>query len=85
LEANKTSQETGPEKDFIDATKIIQMIQEKQKENESAKEIDEFLLRQRIERELKYEFNQMQIDHEKKLRMVYRKMIEQMYLDMLNS
>ena len=85
LEAIKTSQEKGPEKVFIDATKIIQMIQEKQKENESAKEIDEFLLRQRIERELKYEFNQMQIDHEKKLRMVYRKMIEQMYLDMLNS
>lgn len=85
LEAIKTSQEKGPEKVFIDATKIIQMIQEKQKENESAKEIDEFLLRQRIERELKYEFNQMQIDHEKKLRMVYRKMIEQMYLDILNS
>ena len=85
FEAIKTSQEKGPEKVFIDATKIIQMIQEKQKENESAKEIDEFLLRQRIERELKYEFNQMQIDHEKKLRMVYRKMIEQMYLDMLNS
>ena len=85
LEAIKTSQEKAPEKVFIDATKIIQMIQEKQKENESAKEIDEFLLRQRIERELKYEFNQMQIDHEKKLRMVYRKMIEQMYLDMLNS
>jgi hypothetical protein len=85
LEAIKTSQEKGPEKVFIDATKIIQMIQEKQKENESAKEIDEFLLRQRIERELKYEFNQMQIDHEKKLRMVYRRMIEQMYLDMLNS
>ena len=85
LEAIKTSQDKAPEKVFIDATRIIQMIQEKQKENESAKEIDEYLLRQRIERELKYEFNQMQIDHEKKLRSVYRKMIEQMYLEMLNS
>ena len=49
------------------------------------KEIDEILLRQRIERELRYEFNQMQLDHEQKMKIVYRRMIESMYSDLLNS
>jgi len=49
------------------------------------KEIDEILLRQRIERELRYEFNQMQLDHEQKMKIIYRRMIESMYSDLLNS
>ena len=49
------------------------------------KEIDEILLRQRIERELRYEFNQMQLDHEQKMKIIYRRMIESMYSDLLNN
>ena len=49
------------------------------------KEIDEILLRQRIERELRYEFNQMQLDHEQKMKIIYRRMIESMYSELLNS
>jgi hypothetical protein len=76
-----------PEADkyYIDATKVIQMIEEKEKQNLEFKEIDEILLRQRIERELRYEFNQMQIEHEKKMKIIYRKMIENMYREFLNS
>lgn len=68
----------------IDATKIIQMIQESQPQL-GFQEIDEFLLRQKIERELKYEFRQLQVDHEKKMKLIYRRMIEDMYIDLLNS
>jgi hypothetical protein len=69
---------------IIDATRIIQMIQNNQTVA-GGQEIDEFLLRQRIERELKYEFKQMQLEHEQKMRLIYRRMIEDMYIDMLNS
>jgi hypothetical protein len=68
----------------IDATKIIQMIQQNQS-NVGDQEIDEYMLRQRIERELKYEFREMQIEHEKRMKSIYRRMIEDMYIDLLNS
>jgi hypothetical protein len=78
--------DSGKDKEeiIIDATRIIQMIQNNQTVA-GGQEIDEFLLRQRIERELKYEFKQMQLDHEQKMRIIYRRMIEDMYIDMLNS
>ena len=69
---------------IIDATRIIQMIQNNQTVS-SGQEIDEYLLRQRMERELKYEFKQMQLEHEMKMKLIYRRMIEDMYVDMLNS
>jgi hypothetical protein len=78
--------DSGKDKEevIIDATRIIQMIQNNQTVA-GAQEIDEFLLRQRIERELKYEFKQMQLEHEQKMKLIYRRMIEDMYIDMLNS
>jgi hypothetical protein len=78
--------DSGKDKEeiIIDATRIIQMIQNTQTES-GAQEIDEYLLRQRIERELKYEFKQMQLEHEQKMKLIYRRMIEDMYIDMLNS
>jgi hypothetical protein len=78
--------DSGKDKEeiIIDATRIIQMIQNNQTVA-GGQEIDEFLLRQRIERELKYEFKQMQLEHEQKMRLIYRRMIEDMYIDMLNS
>lgn len=78
--------DSGKDKEeiIIDATRIIQMIQNTQSES-GAQEIDEYLLRQRIERELKYEFKQMQLEHEQKMKLIYRRMIEDMYIDMLNS
>ena len=78
--------DSGKDKEeiIIDATRIIQMIQNTQAES-GAQEIDEYLLRQRIERELKYEFKQMQLEHEQKMKLIYRRMIEDMYIDMLNS
>lgn len=78
--------DSGKDKEeiIIDATRIIQMIQNNQTES-GGQEIDEYLLRQRIERELKYEFKQMQIEHEQKMKLIYRRMIEDMYIDMLNS
>ncbi len=78
--------ESGKDKEevIIDATRIIQMIQNNQTVS-GGQEIDEYLLRQRIERELKYEFKQMQLEHEMKMKLIYRRMIEDMYVDMLNS
>ena len=48
-------------------------------------EIEEFLLRKRIEDELKSEFVYMQREQEKKMKLVYRKMLEDMYMDMINN
>ena len=78
--------DSGKDKEevIIDATRIIQMIQNNQAVS-GGQEIDEYLLRQRIERELKYEFKQMQLEHEQKMKLIYRRMIEDMYIDMLNS
>ncbi len=68
----------------IDATKIVQMIQNQITEN-NGQQIDEYWLRRRIEDELKTEFAMMQKDQEKKMKIVYKKMIEDMYIDMINS
>ena len=68
----------------IDATKIVQMIQNQITES-NGQQIDEYWLRRRIEDELKTEFAMMQKDQEKKMKFVYKKMIEDMYMDMLNS
>ena len=68
----------------IDATRIVQMIQNQITESNGSP-IDEFLLRKRIEDELKSEFVYMQREQEKKMKLVYRKMLEDMYMDMINS
>ena len=76
---NKNSEQV-----VIDATKIVQMIQNQITESNGSP-IDEFLLRKRIEDELKSEFVYMQREQEKKMKLVYRKMLEDMYMDMINS
>jgi len=76
---NKNSEQV-----VIDATKIVQMIQNKITESNGSP-IDEFLLRKRIEDELKSEFVYMQREQEKKMKLVYRKMLEDMYMDMINN
>ena len=67
-----------------EAAKNTEIIQKQQQIIQNLG-VDEFLLRQKIERELKYEFNQMQLEHEKKMKIIYRRMIEQMYFELLNS
>ena len=76
---NKNSEQV-----VIDATKIVQMIQNQITESNGSP-IDEFLLRKRIEDELKSEFVYMQREQEKKMKLVYRKMLEDMYMDMINN
>ena len=67
-----------------EAAKNTEIIQKQQQIIQNLG-VDEFLLRQKIERELKYEFNQMQLEHEKKMKIIYRRMIEQMYFELLNT
>ena len=76
---NKNSEQV-----VIDATKIVQMIQNQITESNGSP-IDEFLLRKRIEDELRSEFVYMQREQEKKMKLVYRKMLEDMYMDMINN
>lgn len=76
---NKTSEQV-----VIDATKIVQMIQNQITES-NGNPVDEYLLRKRIEEELKSEFIYMQKEQEKKMKLVYKKMLEDMYMDMINN
>lgn len=76
---NKNSEQV-----IIDATRIVQMIQNQITES-NGKPIDEYLLRKRIEEELKSEFVYMQKEQEKKMKLVYKKMLEDMYMDMINN